>query len=246
MDRFNTVIVNDIKYLIKNKNDLIEGSLSNGNQWNNDILLLIGYWIKKYNLKHFVNAGSHIGTIALPISKYIRKVTAIEAFPPTYKHFLENIKLNNIKNIDTFNIALGDNENIVYFLDSDHKRIKNNSGGIHAVTEEDIIKNRLSSKLHNKKQKNYMKKLDDLPIEKFDIMLIDVEGREYDAIKGGYKKISKNKPIIIMEIWDNIKRKSENMVTSKEDVISYIESLNYILFKKINDNYIFFPKGLKT
>ena len=91
-----------------------------------------------------------------------------------------------------------------------------------------------------------MKKLDDLPIEKFDIMLIDVEGREYDAIKGGYKKISKNKPILIMEIWDNIKRKSENMVTSKEDVISYIESLNYILFKKINDNYIFFPKGLKT
>ena len=44
MDRFNTVVVNDIKYLIKNKNDLIEGSLSNGNQWNNDILLLIGYW----------------------------------------------------------------------------------------------------------------------------------------------------------------------------------------------------------
>ena len=38
-----------------------------------------------------------------------------------------------------------------------------------------------------------MKKFDDLPIEKFDIMLIDVEGREYDVIKGGYQKISKNK-----------------------------------------------------
>ena len=246
MDQFNTVFINDIKYLIKNKNDIIEDFLLNGKQWNNDILLMIGYWIKKYNLKHFVNAGSHIGTMALPISKHIKRVTAIEAFPPTYKHFLENIKLNNIKNIVSFNVALGDKENKVYFLDPNHERIKNNSGGIHAVTEDDIKKKRLSSNLHNKKYQNNMKKFDDLPIEKFDIMLIDVEGREYDVIKGGYQKISKNKPIIIMEIWDNIKRKSENMVTSKEDVISYIESLNYILFKKINDNYIFFPKGLKT
>ena len=151
MDQFNTVFINDIKYLIKNKNDIIEDFLLNGKQWNNDILLMIGYWIKKYNLKHFVNAGSHIGTMALPISKHIKRVTAIEAFPPTYKHFLENIKLNNIKNIVSFNVALGDKENKVYFLDPNHERIKNNSGGIHAVTEDDIKKKRLSSNLHNKK-----------------------------------------------------------------------------------------------
>ena len=53
--------------------------------------------------------------MALPISKHIKRVTAIEAFPPTYKHFLENIKLNNIKNIVSFNVALGDKENKVYF-----------------------------------------------------------------------------------------------------------------------------------
>ena len=91
-----------------------------------------------------------------------------------------------------------------------------------------------------------MKKFDDLPIEKFDIMLIDVEGREYDVIKGGYQKISKNKQIKIMEIWDNPKRKSENMITTKEDVVSYLLNLNYNLFKKITDNYIFFPKDLKA
>ena len=91
-----------------------------------------------------------------------------------------------------------------------------------------------------------MKKLDDLPIEKFDIILIDVEGREYEMIKGGYQKISKNKPIIVIEIWDNPKRKLENMITTKEDVISCIVNLNYSLFKKINDNYIFFPKDLET
>ena len=98
-------------------------------------------------------------------------------------------KLNNIKNIESFNFALGDKEDKVYFLDPAHKRIKNNSGGIHAVTKEDVEKNRLSTSLHNKKYSNVMKKLDDLPIEKFDIILMDIEGREYDAIKGGAKKI---------------------------------------------------------
>lgn len=245
MSKINTVIINDIKYIIKNKNDIIQATLLKGNQWNNHILLLIGSWIKKYKLKHFVNAGSHIGTVALPLSKYIKKVTAIEAFPPTYEHFLENMNLNNITNIKSFNVALGDKENKVYFLDSNHDRIKNNSGGMHAITGEDIKKSRLSSSLHSKKYENIMKKFDDLPIEKFDVMLIDVEGREYEMIKGGAKKISKNKPIIIAEIWENSKRKLENMSTTSEEVVEYINSLDYKLLKKFNDNYIFFPKNLK-
>ena len=246
MKQQSAVTVNNIKYLIKNKNDIIQGTLLKGNQWNNGIVLLIGYCIKKFNLKHFVNIGSHIGTVALPISKYIKKVTAIEPFPPTYEHFLEHIKLNDIKNIDSFNIAVGDRESEVYFLDSNHERTKNNSGGIHAVTEEDIKKNCLSSILHNKKYRNTMKRLDDLPIEKFDIMLIDVEGREYETIKGAIKKISKNKPIIIIEIWENPKRKLENMSTTKEEVLTYINNLDYKLVKQLNDDYIFFPQNLKV
>ena len=245
MSKSETVIVNKIKYLIKNSEDIIENTLLKGNQWNNDILLLIGLLTKKYKLTHLVNIGSHIGTVALPISKYIEKVTAFEPFPPTFQHFVEHIKLNKIKNIEPYNLALGDHETKVYFLDIDHERLRNNSGGMPAVTDDDIKKNRLSSNLHSKKYHGIMKKLDSLPVEKFDIMLIDVEGREYEIIKGGTKKISKNKPIIIVEIWDNQKRKFENMITRKEDVISCVENLEYKLLKKINDNYIFFPKNLK-
>ena len=83
MSQTETVTINQIKYIIKNKHDIIESFLLKRGQWNNNIVLLIGGWIKKYNLKHFFNAGSHIGTVALPISKYINKVTAIEPFPPT-------------------------------------------------------------------------------------------------------------------------------------------------------------------
>ena len=245
MNKEQIVVVNNVKYRIKNSKDIIENTLVKGNQWNNDILLLIGLLIKKYNLKHLVNVGSHIGTVALPISRYIEKVTAFEPFPPTFQHFMEHVRLNKIKNIESYNLALGDRETKVYFLDPHHERLRNNSGGMAAVTDDDIKKNRLSSNFHSKKYHNAMKKFDNLPVEKFDIMLIDAEGREYEIIKGSTERISKNKPIIIVEIWENQKRKFENMITTKEDVVSYIENLGYKLFKKINDNYIFFPKNLK-
>ena len=197
--------INGIKYFIKNKNDIIQKTLLNRIQWNNHILLLIAQFLKKYKLKHFLNIGCHIGTIALPISKYIDKVTAIEAYPPTYKHLNENLKLNNIKNIETLNYAIGDKDQKIYFLDESNIRIKNNTGGMHVITNEDIKNNRLSSKIYSRKLNNYMKKLDDIDIDKFDLLLADVEGKEYEMLLGGEKKILEYKPIIIVEIWGNIK-----------------------------------------
>ena len=41
-----TVIINEVEYIIKNKNDLIQKVLLSNRQWNNNILLLIGQFIK--------------------------------------------------------------------------------------------------------------------------------------------------------------------------------------------------------
>ena len=70
----------------------------------NDVILLLVRIKKKYNLQHCLNIGCHIGTLALPLSKSFKKITAIEAYPPTFEHLKENIKLNNIKNIETYNL----------------------------------------------------------------------------------------------------------------------------------------------
>ena len=102
---YKTVNINEIEYIIKNENDLIQKFLQDKRQWNNSILITIGQLIRKFNLKHFLNIGCHIGTVALPLCKYIDKVTAIEAYPPTFKHLEEHIKINNIKNIQVFNLA---------------------------------------------------------------------------------------------------------------------------------------------
>jgi hypothetical protein len=118
-------------------------------------------------------------------------------------------------------------------------RILNNTGGMHVFTENDIKNNVRSANLTDKKIKNKINKLDNLDIDNFDIMLVDIEGFEYDFLLGAENKIKKNKPIIIIEIWGDKKRKYENMIQTQEEVINYIKSLNYTLIKNIGDDFIF-------
>ena len=236
--------INGIKYLIKNKDDLIQKTLVNGVQWNNDVILLIARIQKKYDLKHCLNIGCHIGTLALPLSKYIQKVTAVEAYPPTFKHLNENIKLNNITNIESINLAIGNKNQEIYFLDEINDRIKNNTGGMHVITNEDIENKRLSSEIHSKKILNNMKRLDDTNINEFDLLIVDIEGKEYEMLLGGKEKILEYKPVILIEIWENKKRQQENMTTSSEEIIEHIKNLKYKLVSRFGDNYIFLPEHL--
>lgn len=241
-------VISGIKYIIHNKNDCIQNKLLNGTQWSDDIVDIIKHYISKNLLTHFLNIGSHIGSVCLPISLCINNVTAIEAHPRTYTHLCKNIVLNNITNIKTINIAVGNSEEDVYFM-SDEKicpveninRVKNNSGGMHVFTENDIKNNIRSAFLADRKIKHKVNKLDNLKIDHFDIMLVDIEGFEYEFLLGARTEITKNMPIIIIEIWNNSKRKHENMIETQEDVINYIKSLNYILVKQIGDDFIFEP-----
>jgi FkbM family methyltransferase len=240
--------ISGIKYIIHNKNDCIQNKLLNGTQWNDDIVDIIKHYISKNRFTHFLNIGSHIGSVCLPISLCIDKVTAIEAYPRTYTHLCENIVLNNITNINTINVAVGNSEEDVYFMSDDKicpvehiNRVKNNTGGMHVFTENDIKNNIRSACLADRKIKHKVNKLDNLKIDHFDIMLVDIEGFEYQFLLGARTQITKNMPIIIIEIWNNYKRKCENMIETQEDVINYIKSLNYILIRQIGDDFIFEP-----
>ena len=243
-----SAIINGIKYFIYNENDYIQSILLKGKQWNEEIIDIIKLYIINNKLSHFLNVGSHIGTVCLPISLHINKVTAIEAYPDTYKHLCENIQINNISNVNTFNLAVGNSEEDIYFMSNDIvcpvekiNRIINNNGGMPVFTKNDIKNNIRSANLSCLKIKNKMNKLDNLEINNFDIMLVDIEGYEYEFLLGAKEKIKKYKPIIIIEIWDDYKRKRENMKTTQKEIINYIESFNYKLIKQIEDDFIFNP-----
>ena len=233
--------INGIKYHIYNPNDTIEDCCDKSWQWADDTYQKITQMIEEKTLTHLVNLGAHIGTLSLPLSLHLDKVTAIEAYPPTYKKLVKNIELNNIKNIKTSNVAVGNSNEVAYFMSEDADFIQgdgkigkmmNNVGGLHCFSQSDIDNNIRHASLTDKKYKCNYSRLDDLEVDNFDIMLIDVEGTEFEALKGAKNKILKNKPILIIEIWPDDKRLAENMPTTKQQIIEYVESLGY---KSINE-----------
>ena len=234
--------VNDHFYYITNPNDTIQKYLYYGVQWNSAMIGVLQDIIQIKGLKHLVNVGAHIGTICIPLSKSISKISAVEPFFRTYIHLVDNIRLNQIDNIHHYNIALGDKKDTIYFMDDKIERIENNNGGMHVFTETDIVENRRSAEFVNKSLTGQMVRLDAFAeIDDFDIMFIDIEGMEDVFLQGAKEKIQKNKPVIIIEIWNNPKRVIENMNTTTEDIIFYIIELGYKLYKNINDDYIFLP-----
>ncbi|HEX2897712.1 MAG TPA: FkbM family methyltransferase, partial [candidate division Zixibacteria bacterium] len=134
--------------------------------------------------------GAHIGTLAIPIAKKCKEVTAIEANPNTYALLVKNAALNNAFNCRTFNIAAGDKEENIEFLLN-----RANSGGSKRVPKTK------KSNYYYDNPKNIIVKsvsLDAfLSAGQFDLIIMDIEGSEYFALKGMPKILAGAKALAV-------------------------------------------------
>lgn len=234
-------LVEDVKYYIRDKKDIIEGHLLSGRVWSQKLINQSIEYIETFKLKHLLNVGAHIGTIAIPLSSKIEKVTAVEAHPTTFSYLVENINLNNIKNIHSINVAISNRVEEVKFMSLNNHRTWHNSGGLHVFTPEDFENKSRSYYLATDEFIRESTTIDNLNLEYVDFIIADVEGMEVKLIDGAKNTIKKFRPIIIVEIWDDFNRRLEKMKESFGEVVQIFTEMNYTLVKNISDNYIFFP-----
>ena len=152
----------------------------------------------------FVDVGAHIGKYTIIASKRVGangKVIAIEADPGNFDLLNRNIQLNNLSNVIALNYAVYSKEEIIkLYLPSAGGEEESSSytntimSDRAAKGEEKFVKvkaNTLDYLLHS----NMMKQ------EEVNWIKIDVEGAEYEVLKGAKDIISKSKDItLLMEI----------------------------------------------
>ena len=120
--------------------------------------------------------GAHVGALAVPISKKVASVLAVEANPRTFRLLKTNVALNECANITLAQIAASDKREVIAFLES-----RVNSGG--------------SKRLPLVRDKRYFYDnpeqievagfaLDDYTNENFDLIVMDIEGSEIFALRG--------------------------------------------------------------
>lgn len=233
------VKIEGISYEIRNKEDVIQKTLLNGKQWSPTILKLLKSRMKQKG--HFVNVGAHIGTITLPMSTISSRVTAFEPFPKTFDHLKKNLEINNLSNVDIHNIALGNKHENVFFMDDNNDRLKNNNGGMHVFTSNDLITGERSASIAKLENLGiFSVPLDSIKLDKIDLMLVDIEGMEDKFLIGAEQTLKKDLPDLLIEIWNDDKRKYENMKTTQQQIIQNILSLGYNKVEKIDDSDFLF------
>ena len=160
------------------------------------------------------NIGNH--TLFFGIEKKAAKIHAFEPIPQTFSILKKNIELNNLSDIVlAYNVALSNEDSkasIKSFMMSDcgsTQLCKNTNGDINTVTL-DLMK------FEN--------------LERVDFVKIDTEGYEFFILQGAKEFLTKYRPIIFIEIFDENRQKVDQLLSE----------LKYNCIKKLGeDNYIY-------
>ncbi|MDF1544552.1 MAG: FkbM family methyltransferase [bacterium] len=121
--------------------------------------------------------GAHIGTLAIPASRHCHEVAAIEANPASFALLQMNIDLNRRHNCRPMHIAASDENGVLEFL---LNRV--NSGGSKRLPK---VRKYMYYYDDPEVARVQCARLDDyLDGSKFDVVVMDIEGSEYHALKG--------------------------------------------------------------
>jgi FkbM family methyltransferase len=134
--------------------------------------------------------GTHIGALAIPLSKHCKEITAIEANPNTFELLEINLHLNQAGNITPHNIFANDSHEKVEFLlntvnSGGSKRKPKKSSFLYDFDNPEIIE------LESHKLDDY------LPEHDYDLVLLDIEGSEYFAMKGMEDILANCKTLVV-------------------------------------------------
>lgn len=153
-----------------------------------DIVKIIKKYLKSDDV--FVDVGANIGCHTLIAAKICKKVIAIEPEPNVRKRLIENIKLNNLKNVEVYDYAISDYIGKTTFYPPD---VNNPNKGVGSL----YYKNGLKQDGIKIKVTTLDKLLENE--SKIDFIKIDVEGANKEVIFGAKNIIKKFNPLVLYE-----------------------------------------------
>lgn len=234
MDHKTYYYFEDLNYPIKVTNETTQLTkftfLEDGKMWESESIKNFYNLIDNRCDYNIIDIGAQSGSYTL-FAKYLPLSTfyAFEPFPESFKLLNDNIKLNEITNVKTFNLGMS-NEVGTTILNT---CISHN--GLHTIG------NKLNRFSDVKSININTATLDSMFFDKnikVDFIKIDTEGYEYYILKGGINTIKTYKPIIQLE-WNKINMDQCNV--TEEMLDNLINDLGYNKKFLIGEELLIFP-----
>ena len=124
--------------------------------------------------------GTHIGLLLVPVAKKVKMVVGYEANPQTYELLQMNIGLNKLENVKLFNYAAGDKDGEVQF----YLNLANSGGSKIKPKKDQFIYNFDKPETITVRMKTVDEHVKSESLPQADMIIMDIEGAEYLALKG--------------------------------------------------------------
>jgi len=185
------VLINNIGNFIVYKNDYITNEIKQSGDWEPEFNNFFKNILTKDS--NVIDIGAFVGTNTVKMAKYAKHVYSFEPFRKSFELLNKNLILNDISNVSTYNLAVGNEHKTINKLWFPIKNI--NFGCMRINKDDNLINDSIDINVN-------MIKLDDITVnERVHLIKIDVEGCEEEVLKGGINFIKKCKPIILIENW---------------------------------------------
>ncbi|MBR1428870.1 MAG: FkbM family methyltransferase, partial [Rickettsiales bacterium] len=175
------------------------------------------------------NIGNHTLYWLTTSPKRAKHVYAFEVIDETYEILKKNIALNGLQNKTTlFHFGLGAN---------------NTTASISSMNLDNMG---ATSIQEDKNGKFQIRKLDDVKLNhKIDFVKIDVEGIEIDVIKVAKKFLTKDRPLIWVELWDETGNGDPRFkVGNKAEYNKLMDELGYEMILQLDErNFVYQHKS---
>lgn len=166
-----------------------------------------------------IDIGGNIGIYALTLAKRVKagKVITFEPDPKNFARLSEHVAMNPGLNIVARNMGIGSEEatHRLYHV------VESNSGMNRIITGVDVADNFPYSEV---KVAPLSIALQGIPVDRVDVMKIDVEGFEAAVLRGSEDIILRLKPVLFIELNDDNLLENGD---SARSLITHVEQMGY-------------------
>ncbi len=161
-----------------------------------------------------VELGANIGyyTMQESCQRKLKRIVAIEPNPVSFEVLSENVRMNECKHVDLFNVGISDVDGNLPFYISKHSNICSIGARDDYERKIDVPVLKLDTLVEREN------------VDTVDMIRMDIEGHEICALRGMLETLKKNKPWICMEYHAPMISDED-----REYFISTLESLDYEL-----------------
>ncbi|MGZ4118248.1 MAG: FkbM family methyltransferase [Bacteroidia bacterium] len=182
-----------------------------------------------------LDIGANIGIMTVHLARSIKGVIvySFEPMPNNINTFKRIVNHFNLKNVKLFEIALGNSEGEVEMVMPVISNVR--MQGLSHVVHDSIPENNVGERF--KVPLKMLDKMDELMNcpQRISAIKIDVENFEFFVLEGAQNLITKNKPVVYAELWEN-----EN----RNKCFRLFKGLNYKTVVVIDNKAVEFNAGI--